>query len=168
MCGIAGILSCSLVGEPTARVLTDMGEAIRHRGPDDSGVWIDPIAGVGLVHRRLSILDLSAAGHQPMHSESSRYVIAFNGEVYNHMELRAWLVGEASCAPAWRGHSAPESLLACIEAFGLERTLQRAVGMFAIALWDRETCVLSLASDFSRWLTCHWVLSCLEVWTLRS
>jgi asparagine synthase (glutamine-hydrolysing) len=124
-----------------------MGNAIRHRGPDDSGMWIDSEAGVGFVHRRLSILDLSPAGHQPMHSEDGRLVIAFNGEIYNHQELRAWLVAETGRAANWRGHSDTESLLACIEAFGLERTLQRSVGMFAIALWDRGTGTLSLARD---------------------
>lgn len=123
-------------------MLGRMGEAIAHRGPDDSGVWLDADAGIGLSHRRLSILDLSPAGHQPMASASGRYVIAFNGEIYNHLGLRRQLDD-----PAWRGHSDTETLLAGFESWGIEQTLQRAVGMFAIALWDRETRTLTLARD---------------------
>lgn len=147
MCGIAGFASANTCLDGAHSVLERMGNAIRHRGPDDSGIWNDPASGVGLVHQRLSIVDLSAAGHQPMHSYSGRLVIAFNGEIYNHLELRAWFVAETGRTPIWRGHSDTESLLTCIEAFGLERTLQRSVGMFAIALWDRETGSLSLARD---------------------
>ena len=119
-----------------------MGKAIVHRGPDDSGMWLDEDAGIGLAHRRLSILDLSPAGHQPMVSASGRYVIAFNGEIYNHLDLRKHL-GEC----AWRGHSDTETLLAGFEIWGFEKTLQRAVGMFAIALWDRDERSLILARD---------------------
>jgi asparagine synthase (glutamine-hydrolysing) len=147
MCGFAGFVGGenSLYDAPA--VLGRMGKSIIHRGLDDSGIWNDLSLGVGLAHQRLSIVDLSAAGHQPMHSEGGRYVIAFNGEIYNHMELRAWFVAETGRTPIWRGHSDTESLLSCIEAFGLGRTLQRSVGMFAFALWDRETCSLSLARD---------------------
>jgi asparagine synthase (glutamine-hydrolysing) len=119
-----------------------MADAITHRGPDDSGVWMDEAAGVALAHRRLSILDLSPAGHQPMLSASGRYVIAFNGEIYNHLELREALTGIA-----WRGHSDTETLLAAFERWGIETTLKKSVGMFAIALWDRETHILTLARD---------------------
>ena len=119
-----------------------MGKAIIHRGPDDSGVWVDVDAGIGLSHRRLSILDLSPAGHQPMTSVSGRYVIAFNGEIYNHLDLRRQLGDRA-----WRGHSDTETLLAGFELWGIEQTLQCAVGMFAIALWDRNTRTLILARD---------------------
>lgn len=150
MCGIAGILSCSQVGEPTLRVLTNMGDAIRHRGPDDSGIWMDPIPGVGLVHRRLSILDLSAAGHQPMHSESGRFVIAFNGEIYNHLDLRAELakVGAYGAPGAgWRGHSDTETLLASFDEWGIKATVERCIGMFAFAVWDRKERVLTLGRD---------------------
>ncbi|MBZ0310290.1 MAG: hypothetical protein K8I82_29790, partial [Anaerolineae bacterium] len=93
MCGFAGFVGSS-DESPCAiwpALLQRMGDAIRHRGPDDSGQWIDEHAGIGLVHRRLSILDLSPAGHQPMVSASGRYVIAFNGEIYNHLSLRAEL-----------------------------------------------------------------------------
>ena len=123
-------------------MLRRMGEAIAHRGPDDSGVWLDAYAGIGLSHRRLSVLDLSPAGHQPMVSGSGRYVIAFNGEIYNHLDLRRQLGDRA-----WRGHSDTETLLAGFEFWGIEKTLQRAVGMFAIALWDRVDRSLILARD---------------------
>lgn len=123
-------------------MLRRMGKAIVHRGPDDSGMWLDVDAGIGLSHRRLSILDVSPAGHQPMVSASERYVIVFNGEIYNHLDLRQQLGDRA-----WRGHSDTETLLAGFEIWGIEQTLQRAVGMFAIALWDRDTCTLTLARD---------------------
>jgi asparagine synthase (glutamine-hydrolysing) len=167
MCGFAGFLdthgkACSPVEWPQA--LARMGNAIAHRGPDDHGEWCDAPAGIGLAHRRLSILDLSPAGHQPMASASGRFVIAFNGEIYNHLELRAALSpgpsprgGGESTSPspwgggvgerAWRGHSDTETLLAAFEAWGIEATLKATVGMFAIALWDRDTRTLTLARD---------------------
>ncbi len=123
-----------------------MANSIRHRGPDDDGVWVDEDAGIALGHRRLSILDLSPAGHQPMASASGRYVIAFNGEIYNHLELRQAL-REPGYGSVWRGHSDTETLLAAFESWGLEETLRRVVGMFAIALWDRELRTLTLARD---------------------
>lgn len=123
-----------------------MAERITHRGPDDSGVWVDPDGGIALAHRRLSIVDLSPAGHQPMHSACGRYVLVFNGEIYNHADLRARLE-HAGYAPPWKGHADTESLLACIAAWGIERALLSAVGMFALALWDRQDRVLALARD---------------------
>lgn len=132
-----------------------MAQRIVHRGPDDSGVWVDVEAGIALAHRRLSILDLSPAGHQPMVSVLGRYVIVFNGEIYNYLELRrelddsphhGLLQGEGG-VPHWRGHSDTETLLACFEAWGIEATLKKSVGMFAIALWDRAERVLTLARD---------------------
>jgi asparagine synthase (glutamine-hydrolysing) len=120
--------------------------ALTHRGPDDAGVWVDETLGLALGHRRLSIVDLSPAGHQPMHSASGRYVMAFNGEIYNHESIRADLEA-AGARPAWRGHSDTETLLAAIEHWGVEATLRLAVGMFAIALWDRERRRLTLARD---------------------
>lgn len=146
MCGIAGFLGRA-PGRNDADaqdVLGAMGVAIRHRGPDDAGVWSDVAAGVGLVHRRLSIIDLSVAGHQPMLSPSGRFVLVFNGEIYNHLELRNEL---ATAAPAWRGHSDTETLLAGFDAWELEATLRRTVGMFALAVWDRERRELTLARD---------------------
>jgi asparagine synthase (glutamine-hydrolysing) len=123
-----------------------MGDRIAHRGPDDADVWFDEAAGIGLSHRRLAIVDLSPAGHQPMSSASGRWVIAFNGEIYNHAALREDLE-RSGLAPDWRGHSDTETLLASIEAWGLEATLVRSVGMFALALWDRQGRVLRLARD---------------------
>jgi len=120
--------------------------ALVHRGPDGVGTWQDEAAGVALGHRRLAIVDLSAAGHQPMASVSGRWVMVFNGEVYNHHDLRAQLA-TAGAAPAWRGHSDTETLLAGFDHWGVVATLQRSVGMFAIALWDRQTRTLHLARD---------------------
>jgi asparagine synthase (glutamine-hydrolysing) len=153
MCGIAGILVKTWVPglEHSAGRMAD---SLRHRGPDGSGVWVDEAAGLALGHRRLSILDLSAAGQQPMVSACGRFVMAFNGEIYNHLQLRR-AVEEISANPsslsggrtAWRGHSDTESLLAGFARWGVEETLRRAVGMFAIALWDREARRLTLARD---------------------
>ena len=123
-----------------------MTASLVHRGPDASGAWYDESAGIALGHRRLSILDLSEAGAQPMHSRCGRFVTAFNGEIYNHLELRERLAAEGM-APQWRGHSDTETLLAAIAAWGLDATLERSSGMFAIALWDRERRRLSLARD---------------------
>jgi len=123
-----------------------MGDAIAHRGPDDGGSWTDPDAGIAFAHRRLSIVDLSPAGHQPMHSVDGRWVLAYNGEIYNHLVLRAALESEGR-APAWRGHSDTETLLACICAWGLEHALRQSRGMFALAAWDRERRELWLARD---------------------
>jgi asparagine synthase (glutamine-hydrolysing) len=119
-----------------------MATRLAHRGPDGAGVWVDADGSVALAHRRLAIVDLSAAGHQPMSSASNRYELIFNGEIYNHMALRADLQG---CT--WRGHSDTETLLAGFEQWGIEKTLQKAVGMFAIALWDRRLRRLTLARD---------------------
>ena len=148
MCGFAGFLGLGgLRGDDLAAVAGRMGDAIRHRGPDDAGVWQDPSGPLALVHRRLSILDLSPAGHQPMVSAGGRYVIAFNGEIYNHLALRHALELRGGPGPGWRGRSDTETLLAAIEAWGLVRTLQLAAGMFAIALWDRQERTLHLARD---------------------
>ncbi len=125
---------------------TRMADTIAHRGPDDSGAWADAQAGLALGFRRLSIVDLSPAGHQPMVSSSGRYVVAFNGEIYNHLELRAELHA-AGAAPVWRGHSDTETLLAGFEHWGIEATLNKTVGMFAIALWDVQQRTLHLARD---------------------
>lgn len=144
MCGIAGFIDRTM-SDPE-RVSSLMADALAHRGPDDHGVWIDRGCGVSLVHRRLSILDLSPAGHQPMRSPSDRFVIAFNGEIYNHLSIRRELEN-ARLAPTWRGRSDTETLLAAIEAWGLRSALQRCLGMFALALWDSDKRQLSLARD---------------------
>ncbi len=124
-----------------------MAEAIATRGPDDAGVWCDLQAGLGLAHVRLAVLDLSSAGHQPMLSNTGRYVIVFNGEIYNHLDLRQELQRDGLLHGPWRGHSDTETLLAAIEAWGIESALQRCVGMFALALWDRYEQCLHLARD---------------------
>ncbi|HMO18899.1 MAG TPA: asparagine synthase (glutamine-hydrolyzing) [Oligoflexia bacterium] len=144
MCGIAGFIDSGhfLPSDDWEKTLESMGHAISHRGPDDSGVWMDKDAGIGLSHRRLSILDISSAGHQPMISHSGRFVIIFNGEIYNHLKIREELSGIN-----WRGHSDTETLLAGIDAWGLEETLKRSVGMFALAVWDREERILRLSRD---------------------
>ena len=140
MCGFAGMFAVNRSVDEG--LLVRMGNAIAHRGPDDSGQWMDPQTGIGLTHRRLSIVDLSPAGHQPMVSPSARFVIAFNGEIYNHAEMRTSLSGVA-----WRGHSDTETLLAAFDVFGVEAALKRCVGMFAFALWDRADRSLILARD---------------------
>lgn len=126
-----------------ARRMTD---TLGHRGPDDGGVWVDDAAGIAIGHRRLSILDLSCAGHQPMRSADGRYIIAFNGEIYNHKDLRRRLEAERTSA-GWIGESDTETLLAAFGAWGIRETLRAVVGMFAIALWDRRDRILTLARD---------------------
>lgn len=145
MCGFSGFFAAAPLGDGANDILAAMGSAIYSRGPDDAGAWSDASLGIGLSHRRLAIVDLSAAGHQPMHSSSGRYVMAFNGEIYNHLSLRSLLTTEHG--ETWRGHSDTETLLACFERWGVEKTLQATVGMFAIALWDTQERQLILARD---------------------
>src|SRR5271165_4115679 len=146
MCGFAGFAGGRFTADVAETTLRRMGEAISHRGPDDHGIWFDCGTDVGLVHRRLSILDLTPAGHQPMISASGRFVIAFNGEIYNHAEIRK-MVPRSDLKGEWRGSSDTESLLAGFDAFGIEETLRLSVGMFAFAVWDRERRCLVLARD---------------------
>lgn len=143
MCGIAGFVGGSWAGgAEAAPVLTAMAASIGQRGPDHSGIWIDFASRVGFAHNRLAIVDLSPAGNQPMHSRSGRYVITYNGEIYNHRDLR-----EELAADSWQGHSDTETLLAAIEAWGVRGALERCVGMFAFALWDKKERELTLARD---------------------
>ncbi|MBL6936163.1 MAG: asparagine synthase (glutamine-hydrolyzing), partial [Alphaproteobacteria bacterium] len=146
MCGFAGFIDLAR-RTPEADLLAraeGMAARLYHRGPDGDGVWADASAGLGLGHRRLAILDISPAGHQPMVSSDGRYVIAYNGEVYNFPELRAELeVGGV----AFRGSCDTEVMVEAIAAWGLERALGRMVGMFAFALWDKAERILYLARD---------------------
>lgn len=145
MCGIAGFMMPTHRGE-LEEAVSRMASAIEYRGPDSYGAWSDEQFGVALGHRRLAVIDLSAAGKQPMVSASGRWVTAYNGEIYNHLDLRRRLEVEQA-APRWRGHSDTETLLACIDAWGIEATLRASVGMFAFALWDCENRELILARD---------------------
>ncbi len=149
MCGLAGFFTLSQGFEcrDGEVVLRSMADQLVHRGPDSHGFWTDSASGIGLVHRRLRILDLSPSGAQPMSSASGRYVVAFNGEIYNHDILRSRLKAAGNASLSWRGNSDTETLLACIDAWGLIGTLNCAIGMFAIALWDRESKTLTLARD---------------------
>ncbi|NTW89070.1 MAG: asparagine synthetase B, partial [Desulfobulbaceae bacterium] len=147
MCGLTGFWQPTGFGADDGRRYAEaMAARLRHRGPDDSGIWLDERAGVALAHRRLAVLDLSPAGHQPMLSVDSRYVLVFNGEIYNHVVLREELRA-AGWVGGWRGHSDTETLLACCEVWGVEKSLGRLVGMFAFALWDRHERTLTLARD---------------------
>lgn len=145
MCGFVGFLGGNQWRHADA-TLQHMADAITHRGPDAYGAWHDVVAGIALAHRRLSILDLSPAGAQPMQSACGRYVIAFNGEIYNHLDLRKALLAAGETFD-WRGHSDTETLLAGFSAWGVRATVERCIGMFAIAMWDRTEQVLTLVRD---------------------
>lgn len=146
MCGIAGLWAPDRAVSETRRLAGSMAARLAHRGPDDSDVWIDNAAGLALGHRRLAIVELSAAGHQPMQSSSGRFIIAYNGELYNSSDLRRELAS-AGTLINWRGHSDTETLVEVIERWGVEETLRRLNGMFAFALWDRKQRRLTLARD---------------------
>jgi asparagine synthase (glutamine-hydrolysing) len=145
MCGIAGLI-CGTRGRPD--LIGQMIDPLAHRGPDDRGTWVDPNAGVAFGHRRLSIVDLSPSGHQPMLSSNGRWVLTYNGEIYNHRELRARLEDEGFAPQGgWRGHSDTETLVEAIAVWGLDATLPRVAGMFAFGLWDRAERKLYLVRD---------------------
>ncbi|HEX8365548.1 MAG TPA: asparagine synthase (glutamine-hydrolyzing) [Allosphingosinicella sp.] len=144
MCGLAGYLGAT--NGDRQEILARMAASIGHRGPDGTGLWRDDEAGLGFAHNRLAIVDLSPAGDQPMTSPSGRWVIAYNGEIYNHMDLRRELEVDGY-VPGWRGHSDTETLLAAIDRWGVEGALGRAIGMFAFALWDKAERRLILARD---------------------
>lgn len=145
MCGITGLFfRDGFNPEQTGGVVRAMTDALTHRGPDDSDTWLDENAGIALGHRRLSILDLSPLGRQPMHSQCGNYVIVYNGEVYNHLELREDL---ATKGHTFAGGSDTETILAALTEWGVHEALQRFIGMFAIALWDRREQKLRLIRD---------------------
>ena len=147
MCGFTGFYNPKKDQDSVVinRILDSMSSGISHRGPDASGNWSDIDSGIALNHTRLSIIDLSSAGSQPMISHSQRYIIAFNGEIYNHHDLRARL--EKSRKVNWRGDSDTESFLESIDEFGIEDTLKHSTGMFAFALWDQKDKLLCIARD---------------------
>jgi len=147
MCGITGIWSEEQIDiDKLLLKLSSMTESLDHRGPDDEGQWSDQLLNLGLGHKRLSILDLSPLGRQPMESISGRYVLVYNGEIYNHKEIRLDLEKENKTI-IWKGSSDTETLLSAIENWGLEGALNKSNGMFALALWDKEKRRLSLARD---------------------
>jgi asparagine synthase (glutamine-hydrolysing) len=145
MCGFSGLLYDNNFPHNVEDILDAMGQAILNRGPDSGGIWSCKDDLIGFSHRRLAIVDLSPAGHQPMYSHSGRYVVAFNGEIYNHLDIRADIEKEISIQ--WNGHSDTETLLAGFELWGFELTLQKTIGMFAISLWDKQDKSLYLARD---------------------
>ncbi len=127
-----------------------MGNTLAHRGPDDDGIWIDDEAGVALAHRRLSVIDLSTAGHQPMTSCDGRFVLVYNGEIYNHLALRGELEStryDAFPRPSWKGTSDTETLLMGFAVWGIKATIERCIGMFAFAVWDKNERSLTLGRD---------------------
>ena len=147
MCGIAGYLGGDFTNTSLNKsILISMADQLKMRGPDSSGIWLDASSEIGFAHRRLAIVDLSTAGHQPMDSQSGRYSITYNGEIYNSVQIRNELT-KAGLEPKWRGHSDTETILAGFDAFGIESTIKRVKGMFAIAIWDREHQELSLVRD---------------------
>lgn len=144
MCGITGFLSSIISDQDWTPLITDMTRQLKHRGPDDEGVWVDHKAGVALGHRRLSIVDLSKLGHQPMKSRSGRYIVVYNGEIYNFQRLRKELEQQGYF---FQSDSDTEVLLSSIEYWGIKKALENLVGMFAFALWDKKEQVLTLARD---------------------
>lgn len=149
MCGFAGLYQAQTAMDRNklATQLQAAGNAINHRGPDDEGLWIGSEGRIGLAFRRLAIQDLSDAGHQPMESRCGRFVIAFNGEIYNHIDLRRKLEAASSDCRNWRGHSDTETLVTAISQWGLDATLEQLDGMFAFALWDKHQKSLTLVRD---------------------
>jgi asparagine synthase (glutamine-hydrolysing) len=145
MCGLVGLLNSRLANDETERVVRTMARKLAHRGPDGEGFWFDHECRVAFGHRRLAVVDLSPAGAQPMISSSGRNVFIFNGEIYNHAELRRRL--DCAAPRPWRGHCDAEVLLEAIDAWGLETALKAVNGQFAIAVWDKDAGLLSLARD---------------------
>lgn len=146
MCGISGFLDTSRRrgADELRDIVLGMANRLRHRGPDDFGAWVDAATGIALGHRRLSIVDLSPLGHQPMHSASGRYALSFNGEIYNFKVLRGKL---EDLGHTFRGRSDTEVMLACFSRWGVHQAVKHFTGMFAFALWDREEHVLHLVRD---------------------
>src|SRR5581483_11919148 len=145
MCGLAGLFSSEPLSEAELlAAAARMAGAILHRGPDDGGTWCAPTHGVAFGFRRLSIIDLSPLGHQPMASASGRFTLMFNGEIYNFRDLRRELEGRGA---RFRGHSDTEIILAAFEAWGIRKALERLIGMFAMSVWDNAERTLTLVRD---------------------
>ncbi|AQP34957.1 asparagine synthase (glutamine-hydrolyzing) [Vibrio anguillarum] len=145
MCGFSGFYSPQYSVKNSSELLTTMINEIIHRGPDDIGVWHSEDETIGFSHRRLAIVDLSPAGHQPMISSTARYILAFNGEIYNHLDLRKQLEQEVDCC--WRGHSDTETLLKGFDVWGIKATIIKTIGMFAMSIWDAKEKSLTLLRD---------------------
>ncbi len=143
MCGFVGVLSSPFLNEST---LLKMTRTLEHRGPDESTLWQDSLSGISFGHQRLSILELSNAGSQPMFSANSRFALVYNGEIYNHLSCRK-VLAESGFAVSWKGSSDTETLIEMISALGLERALELTTGMFSLALWDKVEKKLFLARD---------------------
>lgn len=146
MCGFSGFFDTGVITYDPKSILFSMGESISHRGPDDSGEWFDSACNLGFSHRRLSVLDISPAGHQPMTSLSGRFVLVYNGEIYNHLELRR-LLKQSTSNINFKGNSDTETLLFCFEAWGIEATAKSLRGMFAFSVWDNQKKSLVLVRD---------------------
>jgi len=147
MCGIIGFLGGDFTNDQLSKViLEEMSDQLVNRGPDSAGIWLDSSSKIALGHRRLAVVDLSPAGYQPMTSGSNRYVMTYNGEIYNSNEIRNELI-KSRVTVNWRGHSDTETLLAGFDAWGIRETISRVTGMFAIAVWDKELEQLTLIRD---------------------
>ena len=150
MCGIVGIFGDSNLSEIEVYI-SNMTNALKHRGPDSKGIWLDEKRNLALGHRRLSIIDLSDTGHQPMVSNCGRFVLSFNGEIYNHLELRKKFENlskeKNDKELIWKGTSDTETILEGFSLIGIEQTLKKSVGMFAMAIWDLEEEKLHLTRD---------------------
>ena len=144
MCGFAGVLSRK--NDVTYEQLHSMQEAIAHRGPDSNGIWLSDNHAIGFCHNRLSIVDISSAGAQPMHSHTNRYVLSYNGEIYNHLDLRVALLKE-NPSIHFKSNSDTETLLCCFEHWGVEKSIAETVGMFAFSVWDFSENILYLGRD---------------------
>ena len=145
MCGFVGLFGFN---ELSIEILKKMGSSMNHRGPDDNDIFIDHSKKIAFAHQRLSILDLSKAGHQPMKSRSGRYIIVFNGEFYNHLDIRKYIETKfINQNIKWKGYSDTETLIECIDLLGVDETLQKVEGMFSFALFDNSNGILTLARD---------------------
>ena len=147
MCGIIGFLGGDFTNDQLSNaILEEMSGQLVKRGPDSGGIWLDSSSKIALGHRRLAVVDLSPAGYQPMTSSSNRYVMTYNGEIYNSNEIRNELI-KSQVTLNWQGHSDTETLLAGFDAWGIRETISRVTGMFAIAVWDKELEHLPLIRD---------------------